>query len=130
MMRIKYQADLSRGPCRQRPRRSRNGYLKRFPNGSFAGLARIRVKKLRPPAPETIVPMDQRPVMRQHSNWIPQWGLFKFDPVRDKPFFIRAAPWEASLCRSILAKDETNTTLGHIHLAKHLIDTIPTLSGA
>lgn len=31
----------------------------------------------RPPAPEAIVPMDQRPVMRYQSPWITLWGLIR-----------------------------------------------------
>lgn len=29
----------------------------------------------RPPAPETIIPMDPRPIMHEHSNWTTQVGL-------------------------------------------------------
>ena len=28
----------------------------------------------KPPAPETIVPMDQRPIMHSLSNWTTRWG--------------------------------------------------------
>ncbi len=31
----------------------------------------------KPPAPETIVPMDQRPIMHQLSNWTTRWGPTK-----------------------------------------------------
>ena len=47
----------------------------------------------------------------------------QFDHVRHKSFFIRTALWPVSLWRSMLAKDEANTTFRHIHLARQLIDT-------
>ena len=34
----------------------------------------------RPPAPETIVPMDQRPVMHKQSNWTTQRGQASVTP--------------------------------------------------
>ena len=42
----------------------------------------------------------------------------QFDHVRHKSFFIRTAPWSVSLCRSMLAEDDANTTFRYIHLAK------------
>ena len=35
----------------------------------------------RPPAPETIVPMDSRPVIHYHSNWTTQWGPTSCHPA-------------------------------------------------
>jgi putative transposase len=41
----------------------------------------------RPPAPEAIVPMDQRPIMHELSIWITQVGLLNFPSlfIFDKP---------------------------------------------
>tara|TARA_B100001179_G_scaffold195052_1_gene153130 strand:+ start:561 stop:845 length:285 start_codon:yes stop_codon:yes gene_type:complete len=54
----------------------------------------------------------------------------QFDHVRHKAFFICAAPWLTSLCRSMLTKYTANSALGNHQLAKHLIDASTTTCGA
>jgi hypothetical protein len=39
----------------------------------------------RPPAPESIIPMDQRPVMYQQFSWTTQWGLSTSTQDRTEP---------------------------------------------
>lgn len=42
----------------------------------------------RPPVPESVIPMDQRPVMHQHSNWTPSGADHASCSVLEAPAFV------------------------------------------
>ena len=46
----------------------------------FVGV--VRTSRLEEAVPETIIPMDQRPVIHEQISWTTQWGLPKWLPFR------------------------------------------------
>ncbi len=99
------------------------------PEPSLLWLFHWHFKPLSPPQPfDTFVAHLPACVSQQGSNStvaISTKLACQLDHVLDQAFFVSASTWQSTLCRSGLAQNTANFSLGYLEPATHMINSSP-----